>query len=563
MAKFRPVDPSVPPARDRQPMRKDDGAAVAADQFEDNPWAMVHGGDEGGRLLAASSQAVGATIKQDEPDEAVAVPTPIGCWKVISPDGREERVFKPIPGFEHLFSGPAQPRGVPRLADSPKAVATPAHQPVVPQVPATSRVDQMKKRKRNWFHASGRPRQASDDDDDEEHLGDGDVTVPTVKSYSFYIGNVEDVKSFFRRRLDELTMKPVRPIVTAWVKLLEPKRLTRYGPYHKKLPKEQPQQCLLTLAVDLMLQHRQIDVVKRTMDWATRLRTAAHYAVETTPPDQFSSSKGSAFSERMQERALGEIIPNLFDIALSYQEHLAKYALYEGTNNQDPGTGTRVTWQPLTRPPRQSSAPKKRLRRTKATPPLRVDNDADGSGHETEVDSTATESHLRREKKAQEPRLQMQASGREAVASQQQHMGPLSSATTPNGSFGHSIHALHLGDDMDLDVKATNHVPYHGQTRGQNNLHYNGPMRFSTTDPSYHHILQPQQVLGSFGVIPGSTCIYERPFSMFPAYQAQADISNFGSSAGFPYYHDMFTPSLFDGLPNMSSVGGLPEASHD
>jgi hypothetical protein len=35
-------------------------------------------------------------------------------------------------------------------------------------------------------------------------------------------------------------MKPLRPIVTAWIKQLEPKRLSHYGPYHKKLPKEQP-----------------------------------------------------------------------------------------------------------------------------------------------------------------------------------------------------------------------------------------------------------------------------------------------------------------------------------
>ena len=54
---------------------------------------------------------------------------------------------------------------------------------------------------------------------------------------------MKELKRFFRKRLDELTMKPVRPIVTAWVKLLEPKRLTRFGPYHKKLPNEQPQEC--------------------------------------------------------------------------------------------------------------------------------------------------------------------------------------------------------------------------------------------------------------------------------------------------------------------------------
>lgn len=85
-------------------------------------------------------------------------------------------------------------------------------------------------------------RQPSDDENDEQY-DDRDASVPTAKSYTFYIGDVKELKRFFRKRLDELTMKPVRPIVTAWVKLLEPKRLTRFGPYHKKLPNEQPQEC--------------------------------------------------------------------------------------------------------------------------------------------------------------------------------------------------------------------------------------------------------------------------------------------------------------------------------
>lgn len=85
-------------------------------------------------------------------------------------------------------------------------------------------------------------RQPSDDGNDE-HCDDRDVSVPAAKSHTFYIGDVKELKRFFRKRLDELTMKPVRPIVTAWVKLLEPKRLTRFGPYHKKLPNEQPQKC--------------------------------------------------------------------------------------------------------------------------------------------------------------------------------------------------------------------------------------------------------------------------------------------------------------------------------
>ncbi len=105
----------------------------------------------------------------------------------------------------------------------------------------------MKKRKRTHSRTPGRPRHATahqiSDKEDGEQYDDTDVTVATEKSYTFYIGDVDELKRFFRRRLDELTMKPVRPIVTAWVKQLEPKRLSLFGPYHKKLPREQPQGC--------------------------------------------------------------------------------------------------------------------------------------------------------------------------------------------------------------------------------------------------------------------------------------------------------------------------------
>ncbi|CAN9413706.1 unnamed protein product [Alternaria alternata] len=540
-----------------------------------------------GIRLATSSQAIEATVKQDEPEEAVAIPTPIGCWKVISPDGREERVFKPIPGFEHLFNGPAQLQGPHRPAESPRAVATPVCQSIVSQVPALLRERQTKKRKRTRSQARGRlsrtvARQPSDDENDEQ-CDDRDVSVPAAKSYTFYIGDMKELKRFFRKRLDELTMKPVRPIVTAWVKLLEPKRLTRFGPYHKKLPNEQPQECtppwwprdvpyeepshldkdgLLTLAVDLMLQHRDIDVGKRNMDWVTRLRNAAHYAVETTPPDQFSSSKGSAFSERMQGRALGEIIPNLFDIALSYQEHFARYTLYEGTNNRDPGIGTHVTWQPLTRPPRQAPAPRKRVRQTRTRPASRTTYVAHESGHDTEVDNTATESHVRIEGQVREPRQQAQAPSHGDPAPHLQHMHAGSSTKTLNNSFGQSMHARHLDDNMDLDVKLADHVPYQGRFSVRSNFDYDQPIQFLNGLPSYHHIPQFQQGVGPSGINPATTSGYEQPFSMFPAYHPQAEISTFESSAGFPVYHDVFVPPFFDGLPTVNSISCQPEASH-
>jgi hypothetical protein len=92
--------------------------------------------------------------------------------------------------------------------------------------------------KRDRFKRSrsvSRGQNISDGDQDNE---DGSEIM-----HSFYIGNTDGLIKFFQRRLDELTTKPLRPIVTAWIKQLEPKRLSRYGRYHKKLSRDQPSGC--------------------------------------------------------------------------------------------------------------------------------------------------------------------------------------------------------------------------------------------------------------------------------------------------------------------------------
>ena len=64
------------------------------------------------------------------------------------------------------------------------------------------------------------------------------VVAVTEESYSFYIGDIDAFKKFLTRRFDELTMKPLRGIVTGWVKLIEPKRLGDWGKYHEKKSSE-------------------------------------------------------------------------------------------------------------------------------------------------------------------------------------------------------------------------------------------------------------------------------------------------------------------------------------
>jgi hypothetical protein len=112
-----------------------------------------------------------------------------------------------------------------------------------PQAPGNSPAStRQNTRKRNRSNARvAAPEYSDNEDDDEQYCDDNNVRAVPVSH--FYIGDLEGYKKFLRRRLDELTMKPLRPIVTAWIKHREPKRLGRYGPYHKQLPRDMPQEC--------------------------------------------------------------------------------------------------------------------------------------------------------------------------------------------------------------------------------------------------------------------------------------------------------------------------------
>jgi hypothetical protein len=74
-----------------------------------------------------------------------------------------------------------------------------------------------------------------------DEKADKELVVVTETSKTFHVGDVDALKIFFRQRIDELTMKPVRGMVTTWLKQLEPKRKGGYGPYHKLLPSQAPE----------------------------------------------------------------------------------------------------------------------------------------------------------------------------------------------------------------------------------------------------------------------------------------------------------------------------------
>ena len=73
---------------------------------------------------------------------------------------------------------------------------------------------------------------------DQANVDNLSAQVVTEESHTFYIGDIGAFKKFLYYRFDELTMKPLRGIVTHWIKLLEPERLGYWGKYHEMLPSE-------------------------------------------------------------------------------------------------------------------------------------------------------------------------------------------------------------------------------------------------------------------------------------------------------------------------------------
>ena len=206
---------------------------------------------------------------------------------------------------------------------------------------------------------------------------------PKKRSLALYINDIEALTKFYKRRFHEMTLKPLRKIVTEWVARLEPKRQLTYGRYDKEIPSKRskpsppwwPSDCpywepshlkcagefqayhlfafayhnvdVVSLAVDLMQVHRRIDEQcgKRKRPWISQLRTQAVYILENIPADIFASSREEEYNETSKERTLLEILPSLFDVAEAHEDYITQHKLFEGSGNTDPLDGDYVIWK--------------------------------------------------------------------------------------------------------------------------------------------------------------------------------------------------------------------------
>jgi hypothetical protein len=359
---------------------------------------------------------------------------------------------------------------------------------------------------------------------------------------------------------------------------------------------------LLTLAVDVLLQHRDspIDELKRRSPWTVKLRQIAEYNVETTAPEHFSSSKNAIFSRMMKERAVNSILPSLFETSQSYEDFVFQHELWIYNDESAFPRGKAMTWQPVPRPPKQINQRKfKRARKARKLRAPREESDADShgeaSGDDTEIDETMArianrqlrrmELSVNRQRAEQEGQVaRAPAVGLSTVmdtktppmsATTQRIFHPTQAESVPKSSFDQSMDRLHLDEDAKTGNLMASDDHAQQSQRGRTPLHH--PIQYHNTRGDYANTsFQPMEPSGSFSTsgtssfaqFPADSYIDSSHFSMFNSpyalhmSQSSLEPSMTANSLRYSYpSEELFAPTSF--MSNMSgntnaSFNGLP-----
>jgi hypothetical protein len=100
-------------------------------------------------------------------------------------------------------------------------------------------------------------------------------------------------------------------------------------------------------------------------------------------PANFAAAKGTQYNLAMKERAEKVLLPDIFNAAQAYEDHVAMWGLEDGQVNQDPEAkkGTQIAWFPPSKPDRMTSKLSKGKR-------PRCDDDAEvAEGRDIDLDT--------------------------------------------------------------------------------------------------------------------------------------------------------------------------------
>ena len=337
--------------------------------------------------------------------------------------------------------------------------------------------------------------------------------------------------------------------------------------------------------------------MKRWGSWITKLREVARFTIQTTSADHFSSSKGTAHSEEMKKRAQERILPSIFDVAQSYEDHITQYSLFEGTGNVDPGRGKHHTWKPIPRPARPQ--PAKRPRRTNRCSPESVREALyEASGEDTEPDDTMMASirtpHFSQLASSPSPMTPLlptaahtaavcvvpdenrqrlrkfdeaaSVSGPCTPASPQADRKMYCALSTPNSSFDQSLHRLPIKEDLDMKPCARTLSAHGSMQTTFNGLPYGQPLQYPPMPPTFngqaypHNEDYPNPALSPFAQAAPS---FINSFSMYTAPPAATGCDQYAdpvhNAHAFSYDQSnvLLTPMGYPDMPMSMPITSL------
>jgi hypothetical protein len=301
-----------------------------------------------------------------------------------------------------------------------------------------------------------------------------------------------------------------------------------------------------------MFIHRKIDKIKPRGSWVSSLRQNTVYFVEKAAPHSFSSSGSSELIEKIRQCILTAILPSLFEVATSYEDHIVQQGPFEGSRKRDPRTGKQHTWQAISRPAGKPLA-RKRARGNRVYE--RELTDCDGSAEESSPGDSSSD-----KPKAASPTVQLETSSpraptgasKQVVASNGSHasierqQGPPSqsslatTASSPNHSKGQAFQTDSLISTLDIkkaiertpaQTQSSYEIPPHGS-----HLAYDGfgtDFEGSTTQPVGWCGSEVSYSMGGLPYFPGNW----NPCLIYSQYHV---IDGYGCEPGTCY-------GLFDG----------------
>lgn len=144
---------------------------------------------------------------------------------------------------------------------------------------------------------------------------------------------------------------------------------------------------LAQLCVEILLLHKQRDSEgKLRHQWVKQLKQSVDGYIMMARPANFAAAKGTQYNIAMKERAEKVLLPDIFNAAQAYEDHVAMWGLEDGNVSQHPAAkeGTQIAWFPPTKPDRLNSKSNKGKR-------ARCDDDAEVVEDGREIDPETPE----------------------------------------------------------------------------------------------------------------------------------------------------------------------------